>query len=454
MPSKLKNTMLLIILGAIIAFPSIRAWAQFFAGNKIENNTVRAGTLVLALDSPGDFSPEVAPDKSASRLISASTTWATDIDYRVKIDNASGTLCDFLDLEAGINAADPVFSGKLNDFSVLVDENILFPQNWNLVVSLDGDKKSLQGEICEFDLIFHAWQHGFGEDSGNGFYDKKTVKNSVKAGYWVIKPGDVIINEIMWMGSETSNDDQWIELKNTTGHDIDIGRWTLENVLFNNASVHIPANTVIPPRGYYLISRYHSMNPKSFLAVEQDQIHGNLYLDPSGNGDIKLRDDGSDLIDQAEGDNWPAGENVQVWQSMERNHVPGDGLDPGNWHTCIDAYTNGVQYWDLKDITYGTPKDRNSASLDLTHPKSGVTIKEITTNAERIPFIPQDPAGSNLTFEPSAPPSLPESDNNPEENNAEGQDLVIIEEMLEFPINVEIKDDSQTEDNRIVEIIE
>ncbi len=38
---------------------------------------------------------------------------------------------------------------------------------------------------------------------------------------------DIIINEIMWSGSTISSADEWIELKNTTTHDIDISGYKI-----------------------------------------------------------------------------------------------------------------------------------------------------------------------------------------------------------------------------------
>ena len=41
--------------------------------------------------------------------------------------------------------------------------------------------------------------------------------------------GDVVINEIAWMGTEASSGHEWIELYNTTGNDIDLTNWCIED---------------------------------------------------------------------------------------------------------------------------------------------------------------------------------------------------------------------------------
>jgi len=40
-------------------------------------------------------------------------------------------------------------------------------------------------------------------------------------------PGDVVINELMWMGSTKGASDEWIELRNTTDSSIDISGWQI-----------------------------------------------------------------------------------------------------------------------------------------------------------------------------------------------------------------------------------
>src|SRR3989344_3891492 len=43
-----------------------------------------------------------------------------------------------------------------------------------------------------------------------------------------IQPGDVVINEIMWMGTQGDSADEWIELRNMTGGVIDISNWVVD----------------------------------------------------------------------------------------------------------------------------------------------------------------------------------------------------------------------------------
>jgi len=40
--------------------------------------------------------------------------------------------------------------------------------------------------------------------------------------------GDVVINEIMWMGSVGNSNDEWIELRNMTDADINLSGWKID----------------------------------------------------------------------------------------------------------------------------------------------------------------------------------------------------------------------------------
>ena len=181
-----------------------------------------------------------------------------------------------------------------------------------------------------------------------------------------VGPGDVVVNEVMWMGSVNSTADEWIELRNTTSSPIDVGQWTLDNVEDTATRVvHIPGSQNIPANGFLVISNYNKNNANSDLSVDVDVV-ANLSLLNSGNGHLILKDSDGNIIDQAKGDVWPTGVNSTQKKSMERNDVPGDGLLAASWHTCIDSGCNDGIYWDTSDgNNYGTPGSANLSSLEI-----------------------------------------------------------------------------------------
>src|SRR3989338_5214253 len=65
----------------------------------------------------------------------------------------------------------------------------------------------------------------------------------------------VVLNEVFWMGSSLSSNDEWIELRNTSPSPIDLANWRITK--FSN-NVEVPMLTipygVIPAGGYFLIA--------------------------------------------------------------------------------------------------------------------------------------------------------------------------------------------------------
>lgn len=196
---------------------------------------------------------------------------------------------------------------------------------------------------------------------------------------------DVIINELMWMGSNGSDGvggltDEWIELKNTRdceGCDIDISGWQLTKLVSGTDEklmLVIPNGKVIPANGYFLIANFDKSSSK--INVEPDLVDTSVVL---VNGDLQIKlykgaIGPANLIDIADdGEGSPAaGEHDidnNIYYSMERNDEPGDGTDPDSWHTCEDALTT-IESWDGGASEQGTQGGPNRS------PGQGVTLSE------------------------------------------------------------------------------
>ena len=65
-------------------------------------------------------------------------------------------------------------------------------------------------------------------------------------------PQAVVINEVAWMGTTTSANDEWIELLNTTAAPIDLTGWTL---VANDGTPTIALSGAIPAGGTFLLER-------------------------------------------------------------------------------------------------------------------------------------------------------------------------------------------------------
>ena len=137
--------------------------------------------------------------------------------------------------------------------------------------------------------------------------------------------GDVIINEIAWSGTMDSSNDEWIELFNNTGVDINLSGWSIED---DGSTEYIIESGLIPAKGYFLIED----SENTVSNIEADAVIG-LSLANSGDSLI-LKNDVGLVVDEVNisGVAWQAGD-LSSKASMER-------IDPelsadDNWATAV-----------------------------------------------------------------------------------------------------------------------
>lgn len=146
---------------------------------------------------------------------------------------------------------------------------------------------------------------------GSGFFCYQ--KNCQAVGF-----GDVIINEIAWMGTINSANDEWLELRNISDHDIDLNGWSL---IAQDGAPLINLSGAISANGYFLLER---TDDTTVPNIKADVIYSGAL---GNNGEILgLRDRDKNLIDLVEaGAGWQAGDNVSK-KTMEK-------MDNGGWQT-------------------------------------------------------------------------------------------------------------------------
>ncbi len=172
-------------------------------------------------------------------------------------------------------------------------------------------------------------------------------------------PGDVVINEIAWMGTAAAATDEWIELYNNTAIPISLVGWRVTTV----DGMNLALNGEIEPYGYYLMER---MDDNTVSDIPADWIgsFGGGGLSNTGEA-ITLLDATDTVIDTANGSGgaWPAGSNTAPKFTMER--IDSAALDtPGNWGTNTGDPRNGL---DANGAPInGTAKRRNSVSAPAT----------------------------------------------------------------------------------------
>jgi len=172
--------------------------------------------------------------------------------------------------------------------------------------------------------------------------------------------GDVVINEVAWMGTVASTADEWIELYNVTTQDIDLTGWTLKSA---DNSPNITLSGSIPAHGFFLLERTDDTTVSDITA---DQTYAGDLVNTGES--LTLRDGSAQVIDTANGDGgaWPAGDNTNKSTMERRDPFVADA--DANWASNDGITCNGL---DAKgNPLNGTPKARNSAYVEPPPPEA------------------------------------------------------------------------------------
>ncbi|MBL7142220.1 MAG: lamin tail domain-containing protein [Candidatus Pacebacteria bacterium] len=168
----------------------------------------------------------------------------------------------------------------------------------------------------------------------------------------------VVINEIAWMGTNSSANDEWIELYNNTTSTIDITGWRLVS---SDGSPDITFSTSsIPANDYYLIER---TDDNTISNISADLI----YVGDLGDGGerLELWDSFGNLIDLVDcSSDWFSG-NSDTKRTMERINSNEYGSDSANWGNNNLVKYNGHDA--DNNFINGTPGTENSLSASETY---------------------------------------------------------------------------------------
>ena len=206
----------------------------------------------------------------------------------------------------------------------------------------------------------------------------------------------VVFNEIAWMGTLVSANDEWLELKNNTSGDIDLSGWKLvakDGVPTITIASTTCANTkILAAGGYFLLER---TNDESVFGIDADCIYaGSLE---NGGETLRLLDSKGNEIDLVEnGNGWKAGDNATK-NSMQRS------VSVSGWITAIP--TPKAE----NAVAMINPRPNNDTRMADDSPKAGMN------DSSKDPLIPlvskmslsQDSNQENTTGKNTATSSLP-----------------------------------------------
>ncbi|MFA5086561.1 MAG: lamin tail domain-containing protein [Candidatus Paceibacterota bacterium] len=151
----------------------------------------------------------------------------------------------------------------------------------------------------------------------------------------------IVINEVAWMGSNTSSSNEWIELKNISESAIELNGWQLLDQ-GNQIKVVFSSSDIINPGGFYLLER---SGDDSVLGIQGDKVYTGALSDT--NESLRLFDENCVLVDEIlASPDWPAG-NKEEKKTMERS-------DDLSWHTYFNSFADAISG------LWGTPKSTNS----------------------------------------------------------------------------------------------
>ena len=119
---------------------------------------------------------------------------------------------------------------------------------------------------------------------------------------------DILINEIAWMGTENSSNDEWIELYNISNEDI-----SLENYKLFIDEKEIKLKGIIKANSFYVLER---TDESTLPNIKADLIYTGSIKNTGAK--IILKDNKNNVIDEADFINgWTVGDN-KTKQTAER----------------------------------------------------------------------------------------------------------------------------------------
>ena len=167
---------------------------------------------------------------------------------------------------------------------------------------------------------------------------------------------DVVINEICWMGTENSYNDEWIELYNNSSFAINLEGWKL---LTQDGTPEINLIGKILSKGFFILER---TDDTTLPDIKADLIYKGGLTNKGEN--LKLIDSQERIIDAVDcSSGWFTGEN-NTKQTMERKN--------------LSILGNNSEDWQTSQNPGGTPKAENSTiSFNTSDVAPIKTISEI-----------------------------------------------------------------------------
>ena len=316
----------------------------------------------------------LAPDAITDLFATATSKHTIDLDWTAPGDNGGVDQVSLYDIRYSLT--DVLTDADFNNASSVTNSPApMLPGEFETftITGLDSDTE-----------YFFAIKSG---DAVNNWSDLSNSSSDTTldgiADPW-INYGDVVLNELMWMGSSSSTADEYLELRNLTDQDIDLSDWVIEGAALSGGDLVIPFGSIIPANGYFLITNFDPTDTSSKLHdtnVIPDWITTSLTLH-NQDAQYTLTDDTSFIIDIADdGDGQPFVGDSNLFYAMERNTTPGEGTDASSWHTIFDDSLEVENYWDAGATEKGTPGGRNLSQVPIPPASLVLSLNDLVSEA-------------------------------------------------------------------------
>lgn len=180
-------------------------------------------------------------------------------------------------------------------------------------------------------------------------------------------PGDIVINEIAWMGTAESYSNEWVELYNPAQKAINLDDWVLRST---DGIPTVSLTGIIAANSYFLLERTDDNTVPT-------QTADRIYTGALGNSGehLELVDNNGIIIDNVNSwGNWLAGDNTSK-QTMERKNPLFSGSDGGNWAISVNVG--------------GTPNAQNSVFTTpepIPSPQNQIQEQQNNASASTTPY--------------------------------------------------------------------
>lgn len=300
------------------------------------------------------------------------------LDASLRSDAATTTAADFnhfrFEIAPDVPLQDRLFAVVVTAYSSVDDSEQM--SSYSSTLSMTASVGNLSGDAAGIVLsngtaTFNVMIDASGSDVVLTVVDEvvSTIAGSSDP-FYVSAPGDtanalaVVINEINWFGNDLASTDEWIEIRNVSGGELNLSEWTLEGagtsdepiVTFNNG-------TLLADGEYLLLARLQGADVdgqrSALTGLVGVQIHDIELAD--GGEHLVLRDVESGFVDETPDSSWPAGSNINHYSMERRDEMRGgygDGALDGAWYTWSSIDGESTTSVDSTDL--GTPGASNS----------------------------------------------------------------------------------------------